>query len=122
MYEAAEAEHRGDCNYDIVLVGSDFLEKVKPTHGSYFDTSVKRFSERSRRLALASGVTAARSISNQRRNEPRAGRHHLSKRAWFDHRTTQDGLARAGMSKHGLTAAHNRKVAGSNPAPLCLCE
>ena len=70
MYEAAEAEHRGDCNYDIVLVGSDFLEKVKLTHGSYFDTSVKRFSERSRRLALASGVTAARSISNQRRTNP----------------------------------------------------
>lgn len=38
-YEAAEAEHRGDSNYDIVLVGSDSLETVKLTHGSYFDSS-----------------------------------------------------------------------------------
>jgi len=38
-YEAAEAEHRGDSNYDIVLVGSDSLETVKLTHGSYFASS-----------------------------------------------------------------------------------
>lgn len=38
-YEAAEAEHRGDPNYDIVLVGSDSLETVKLTHGSYFASS-----------------------------------------------------------------------------------
>lgn len=35
-YEAAEAEHRSDPNYDIVLVGSDSLETVKLTHASYF--------------------------------------------------------------------------------------
>lgn len=38
-YEAAEAEHRGDSNYDIVLVGSDSLKTVKLTHGSYFASS-----------------------------------------------------------------------------------
>lgn len=38
-YEAAEAEHRGDSNYDIVLVGSDSLDTVKLTHGSYFASS-----------------------------------------------------------------------------------
>jgi hypothetical protein len=38
-YEAAEAEHRGDSNYDIVLVGSDSLETVKLTHGTYFASS-----------------------------------------------------------------------------------
>lgn len=38
-YEAAEAEHRGDSNYDVVLVGSDSLETVKLTHASYFACS-----------------------------------------------------------------------------------
>jgi hypothetical protein len=38
-YEAAEAEHRGDPDYDIVLVGSDSLETVKLTHASYFASS-----------------------------------------------------------------------------------
>lgn len=38
-YGAAEAEHRGDPNYDIVLVGSDSIETVKLTHGSYFASS-----------------------------------------------------------------------------------
>jgi hypothetical protein len=38
-YQAAEAEHRGDPNYDIVLVGSDSLDTVKRTHASYFDMS-----------------------------------------------------------------------------------
>jgi hypothetical protein len=38
-YEAAEAVHRGDSNYDIVLVGSDSLDTVKRTHASYFDMS-----------------------------------------------------------------------------------
>ena len=44
-YEAAEGEHRGEANYDIVLVGSDSLETVKRTHASYFDLSGDGFRE-----------------------------------------------------------------------------
>ena len=35
-YKAAEAEHRDDANYDIVLLGSDSIKTVRRTHSSYF--------------------------------------------------------------------------------------
>ena len=56
VYEAAEAEHRGDSNYDIVLIGSDALETVKLTHGSYFATSENDLREAVKREIAALGV------------------------------------------------------------------
>jgi hypothetical protein len=35
-YSAAEARHRGDANIEVVLLGSDSVETLKRTHGSYF--------------------------------------------------------------------------------------
>lgn len=55
-YEAAEAEHRGDSNYDIVLVGSDSLETVKLTHASYFESSEDELREVVQREIAAGGV------------------------------------------------------------------
>ena len=55
-YEAAEAEHRGDSNFDIVLVGSDSLETVKLTHGSYFASSEGDLREAVRREIAALGA------------------------------------------------------------------
>lgn len=55
-YEAAEAEHRNDPNYDIVLIGSDCLETVRRTHASYFTDSEAALRERvERRLAVVNG-------------------------------------------------------------------
>lgn len=36
-YARLEAEHRGDSDLEIVLVGADSLETIKTTHGHYFD-------------------------------------------------------------------------------------
>ena len=44
-YEAAEAEHRGDENWNIVLVGSDSLETVQKTHASYFGNASRDLRE-----------------------------------------------------------------------------
>jgi hypothetical protein len=55
-YEAAEAEHRGNSNYDIVLVGSDSLETVKLTHGSYFASSEDDLREAVQREIAALGA------------------------------------------------------------------
>jgi len=35
-YAAAEREHQGDPNYDIVLLSADSLATIKRTHSSYF--------------------------------------------------------------------------------------
>lgn len=35
-YSAAEAQHRGDANIEVVLLGADSLETLKLTHGRYF--------------------------------------------------------------------------------------
>ncbi|MGH2867084.1 MAG: hypothetical protein ACRDNK_05870 [Solirubrobacteraceae bacterium] len=55
-YQAAEAEHRGDSNYDIVLVGSDSLETVKLTHGRYFASSEDDLREAVQREIAALGA------------------------------------------------------------------
>jgi hypothetical protein len=55
-YEAAEAEHRGDAKWDIVMVGSDSIETVRRTHASYFDRSSEDLrSEVQRELAALDG-------------------------------------------------------------------
>lgn len=36
-YARREAEHRGNRDLEIVLVGADSLETIKMTHGHYFD-------------------------------------------------------------------------------------
>jgi hypothetical protein len=41
-YEAAEAAHRGDGNFDIVLIGSDSIETIRTTHASYFGGAAER--------------------------------------------------------------------------------
>jgi hypothetical protein len=55
-YEAVEAEHRSDSNYDIVLVGSDSIETVKLTHGSYFASSADDLREAVQREIATLGV------------------------------------------------------------------
>jgi hypothetical protein len=55
-YEAAEAEHRGDSNYDIVLMGSDSLKTVRLTHGSYFASSEEDLREAVRPEIAALGA------------------------------------------------------------------
>src|SRR5436309_2323151 len=37
-YDAAEVEHLGDQEVEVVLVGGDSLESVKHTHGQYFES------------------------------------------------------------------------------------
>ena len=41
-YEAAEALHRDDENFDVVLIGSDSLETIRTTHASYFGGAAQR--------------------------------------------------------------------------------
>ena len=41
-YGVAEAEHRGDPDFDVVLIGSDSLETIRVTHASYFGGAAKR--------------------------------------------------------------------------------
>lgn len=41
-YEAAEASHRDDDNFDIVLIGSDSIETIRTTHASYFGGAAER--------------------------------------------------------------------------------
>ncbi len=41
-YEAAEAKHRGDASFNVVLVGSDSLDTVRTTHASYFGGATER--------------------------------------------------------------------------------
>lgn len=41
-YEAAEAKHRGDATFNVVLVGSDSLDTVRATHASYFGGAAER--------------------------------------------------------------------------------
>lgn len=41
-YEAAEALHRDDDNFDIVLIGSDSIETIRTTHASYFGGAAER--------------------------------------------------------------------------------
>lgn len=36
-YARLEAEHRGNHDLEIVLVGADSLETIQMTHGHYFD-------------------------------------------------------------------------------------
>lgn len=36
-YARMEAQHRGDNDLEIVLVGADSLETIQMTHGHYFD-------------------------------------------------------------------------------------
>ncbi|MFZ0664225.1 MAG: hypothetical protein WAM97_00605 [Acidimicrobiales bacterium] len=36
-YEEAEAQHQGDENIEIVLIGADSIDIIKRTHGHYFD-------------------------------------------------------------------------------------
>lgn len=55
-YEAAEGEHRGDSNYDIVPAGSDSPETVKLTHASYFASSEEDLRETVRREIAALGA------------------------------------------------------------------
>ena len=55
-YEAAEVEHRGDSNYDIVVTGSGSLETVKLTHGSYLASSEEDLREAVRREIAALGA------------------------------------------------------------------
>ena len=38
-YARLEAQHRGNPDLEIVLVGADSLETIKTTHGHYFDGS-----------------------------------------------------------------------------------
>ncbi len=38
-YAECEAQHRGNSDVEIVLVGADSLETIKQTHGHYFDGS-----------------------------------------------------------------------------------
>jgi len=40
-YNEAEAEHRGDDDVEVVLLGSDSLETLERTHSSYFELSEK---------------------------------------------------------------------------------
>jgi hypothetical protein len=35
-YAEAEAQHKDDSNYEIVLIGSDSIETIMKTHGHYF--------------------------------------------------------------------------------------
>lgn len=41
-YEAAEAKHRGDATFSVVLVCSDSLDTVRVTHASYFGGATER--------------------------------------------------------------------------------
>lgn len=41
-YEAAEALHRNDDNFDVVLIGSDSIETIRTTHASYFGGAAER--------------------------------------------------------------------------------
>lgn len=41
-YEAAEAKHRGDATFNVVLVGSNSLNTVRTTHASYFGGATER--------------------------------------------------------------------------------
>lgn len=36
-YARMEAEHRGNSDVEIVLVGADSIETIQLTHGQYFD-------------------------------------------------------------------------------------
>lgn len=40
-YEAAEAQHRGDESFNVVLIGSDSLDTVRTTHSSYFGAATE---------------------------------------------------------------------------------
>jgi hypothetical protein len=44
-YAAAEAEHRGLGDVEIVLVAADSLETIRHTHGSYFREDVTSLDE-----------------------------------------------------------------------------
>ena len=44
-YEADEALHRDDDNFDVVLIGADSLETIRTTHASYFGGAAQRLAE-----------------------------------------------------------------------------
>jgi hypothetical protein len=55
-YSAAERRHRGDANVEVVLLGSDSLETLKRTHGSYFGLGENHLDEVVRRDLAARGL------------------------------------------------------------------
>lgn len=62
-YDAAEVEHLGDQEVEVVLVGGDSLESIKQTHGQYFESGAADAAQETwtvggalRRLALGDGA------------------------------------------------------------------